>query len=229
MSNKPMKHSDLKKINSMFQKSKRAVEESKPLPPYTYIFSEGRKTEPYYISGLVDELNKKYQDAGTQKRFIVEGTGRNTRGLLSYARGIISKKYPSTQVIWLMYDKDDFPYDDFDNTQYSAEQKLEDNRTYRVAWSNECLELWFLLHFQDLSANIGRVEYRKKLDIHFKKLGYDKYDKSSKKIYSILKDKTDIAIKRAEKQYKEYNGAPPSQCCPATRVYELVCELRQYL
>ncbi|WP_304969408.1 RloB family protein, partial [Romboutsia ilealis] len=46
-----------------------------------------------------------------------------------------------------MYDKDDFPLDNFDNTQYSAEKRKE-IRKYRVAWSNECIELWFVLHFQ---------------------------------------------------------------------------------
>lgn len=61
---------------------------------------------------------------------------------------------PQARVVWLMYDKDDFPLDNFDNTQHSAEGKI-DSRQYKVAWSNESLELWFVLHFQDLTANVG--------------------------------------------------------------------------
>lgn len=52
----------------------------------------------------------------------------------------------SQEDVWLMYDKDDFPLDDFDNTQYSALSR-KDIRKYKVAWSNECIELWFVLHF----------------------------------------------------------------------------------
>ena len=45
--------------------------------------------------------------------------------------------------------------------------------------------------------------------------------------YDILKDKTDIAITRARKQYESYGEQPPSKRCPATRVYELVENLRK--
>ena len=79
----------------------------------------------------------------------------------------------SQEDVWLMYDKDDFPLDDFDNTQYSA--------------------------------------------------------LSRKDIYEVLKDKTETAIKRARRQYQEYGDKPPSQRCPATRVFELVEELQKYL
>ena len=41
----------------------------------------------------------------------------------------------------LVYDKDDFPYDDFDNTQFSAEGRSD--REIKAAWSNESIELWF--------------------------------------------------------------------------------------
>lgn len=34
---------------------------------------------------------------------------------------------------------------------------------------------------------------------------------------------------RTKKQYESYDGMLPSQCCPATRVYELVDELQKYL
>ncbi|MCI8646652.1 MAG: RloB domain-containing protein [Firmicutes bacterium] len=29
----------------------------------------------------------------------------------------------------------------------------------KVAWPNESIELWFLLHFQEYSSNNGRVQY----------------------------------------------------------------------
>lgn len=47
-----------------------------------------------------------------------------------------------------MYDKDDFPFDDFDNTQYSAEQR-KDSRKYKVAWSNEALSYGLFYIFRN--------------------------------------------------------------------------------
>ena len=55
------------------------------------------------------------------------------------------------------------------------------------------------------------------------------YEKNKEGMYAILKDKTDIAIRRAKQQYESYENEPPSRRCPATRVYELVEELQSYL
>lgn len=224
MSLKPLKASEQKKnqerINAKMQKRKKELLDD--LPPYIYIVSEGIKTEPNYIKGIAGVINSKFSDLSSGDRIVVKGTGKNTRSLLKYARKQVKIDFPQAAVVWLMYDKDDFPLDDFDNTQYSAEDK-KDNRQYRVAWSNECIELWFVLHFQELEVNNGREHYRKILK---QKCGYEK---NLKNIYDLLKDKTNIAINRARRQYESYNDLPPSKRCPATRVYELVEELQKYI
>lgn len=224
MSLKPLKVSEQKrnqdKINAKMQKKKKELLDE--LPPYTFIISEGTKTEPNYISGLTDIVNQKFSEFTSGPRILVKGTGRNTKGLLDYARKQVDIEFPQAEVVWLMYDKDDFPLDNFDNTQYSAE-KRKDFRQYRVAWSNECIELWFVLHFQELTVNNGREHYQ---EILRKKLGYKK---NLTNLYELLQDKTEIAIERARRQYEAYIDTPPSKRCPATRVYELVEELRKYI
>ena len=40
-----------------------------------------------------------------------------------------------------------------------------------MAWSNECIELWFVLHFQELAVNNGREQYQRILK---QKYGYEK-------------------------------------------------------
>lgn len=223
MSLKPLKASEQKRnqenINAKMQKKKKELLDD--LPPYMYIMSEGKKTEPNYISGLTDKINQKFFDFTSGPRIFVKGTGRNTKGLLNYARKQVEEDFPQAEVVWLMYDKDDFPLDNFDNTQYSAENK-KDSRQYRVAWSNECIELWFVLHFQELNVNNGREHYQEILRKKFN------YKKNLKNIYELLQDKTEIAIERARRQYEAYTDAPPSKRCPATRVYELVEELQKY-
>ncbi len=224
MSLKPLKASEQKKnqekINAKMQKRKKELLDD--LPPYMYIISEGTKTEPNYIHGFAAAINAKYCGFSSGPRVLVRGTGKNTKGLLKYARKQVEKEFPQAETVWLMYDKDDFPLDNFDNTQHSAEGKKE-RRQYRVAWSNECIELWFVLHFQELTVNNGREQYQ---EILRQKCGYEK---NLKNLYELLRDKTDIAIQRAKRQYEAYTDEPPSKRCPATRVYELVEELQNYL
>lgn len=221
MTLKPLKASDQKKINEKMQRRKKEIIDD--LPPYIYIVSEGVKTEPNYISGLADAINSKYRDLSAGKIVVIKGTGRNTRSLLRYARAQVCKDFPQATIVWLMYDKDDFPHDDFDNTQHSAESK-KDHREYKVAWSNECIELWFILHFQQLFSHIEREQYYEILKEYFP------YEKNLENIYHILKDKTHIAIANAKTLYESYEkNTPPSHRTPATRVYELVEYLNRFL
>ncbi|WP_407918897.1 RloB domain-containing protein [Fusobacterium necrogenes] len=39
-----------------------------------------------------------------------------------------------------------------------------------VTWSNEAIELWFLLHFEFISTGISREQYIGKLNFYFKKI-----------------------------------------------------------
>ncbi len=225
MSLKPKKVSEIKKeqskLNEKMKKKKKVLLDD--IPPYTFIVSEGVKTEVAYITGFATAINKKYANFTTGEMIKIKGTGRNCQSLLDYARKIVENEMPQAAIVWLMYDKDDFPLDNFDNTQFSAEQRT-DSRIFKVAWSNESLELWFVLHFQELGVNIGRDKYVELLEKHCD------YCKNDPNLYEIMKPNTDIAIKRAKKQYNEYQeDIPASQRCPATRVFELVEELKKYL
>lgn len=225
MSLKPQKASELKKeqdkLNKKMEKKRKVLLDD--IPPYTFIVSEGTKTEVAYIAGFISAINKKYADFTTNEMIKIKGTGRNCQSLLKYAREVVDNEMPKASIVWLMYDKDDFPFDNFDNTQFSAEQRL-DSRTFKVAWSNECLELWFVLHFQDLSVNVGREKYIKILR------KYCNYQKNATDLFEIMRTNMDVAIIRAKKQYESYSkDTPPSKRCPATKVFELVEELKRYL
>ena len=59
--------------------------------------------------------------------------------------------------VFVVFDKDDFTPNAFNK----AIEKCENNG-YIALWSNECIELWFLLHFNYLSSNIlGVITYKK--------------------------------------------------------------------
>lgn len=228
MSLKPPKHSEKK--NSLFQygMKKRRENTRELLPQYYLIVCEGTKTEPLYFKGIKEKINTKYPhhiDVEEAINIQIEGEGTNTLSLLKRAKKYVANNPNHYSHVWLVYDQDDFPKDNFDNTEFSAESLSNDNIQYHVAWSNQCIEIWFLLHFQDLYSDLDREMYNDLLKEHFV------YEKNLPDIFEILCDKGSLetAIRRAEKLYQDYDERVPSKMSPATRVHELVKDLMKYL
>ena len=229
MSRKPLKRGDQKALEEKMARKQRLTASLSPLPPRSIIFCEGTKTEPHYLREIVTQINEKYRRFAQERRVELKdninivGTGRSTRSLFKYA---VKNITPNTVDVWLVYDHDDFPSEQFNETPVMAEaQSKRDGINYNVAWSNECFELWLLLHFIKLEANISRKDYIEKLKTYI-----PGYHKSASNIFSQLKDKTDVAItnaKEIEKNYEE--GTTPSKMAPCTKVYELVEDLLGYL
>lgn len=67
--------------------------------------------------------------------------------------------------VWVIFDKDNFSDDQFNSAIEQACRK-----GYYIGWSNEAIELWFLLHFEYLNAGITREQYCEKLTKYFKQL-----------------------------------------------------------
>lgn len=91
MSLKPKKKSDLKKIEEKMKVKASKMASMQHLPPYTMIVSEGIKTEPIYIKGLVNKVNEKYKNETRNPHIAVYGTGRNTQGLIRFVDSMINQ------------------------------------------------------------------------------------------------------------------------------------------
>ncbi len=163
------------------------------------------------------------------ERIEIDGTGRNTEDLVRYA---INKR-KSAEIpyghVWCVFDKDSFTDKQFNN----AIQKAESN-DLKAAWSNEAIELWFILHFEYLNSGTTREQYITKLDEYFGVLGINggKYEKNLENIYEILTEHGDaeMAIKNAKRLEARYDESDtPSKRKPATMGYALVEELFEYL
>lgn len=219
MSLHPPKHSELK-----FPK-KREKHEKRLHLDYNLIICEGTKTEPNYF----DELKHRIETKEKNKLQIeVVGTSRNTRGLFEYAKEFVQKSANGYSRVWLVYDKDDFPAENFNVTEemcrnYSSEGGTE----YIAIWSNQCIELWFLLHFMYLQSDLHRDEYYPKLTDCLAEKG--KYQKNRKDIFEILFPYLKYAIQNAKKLEKTNTGKTPSDSAPGTRVHFLMEEFSKYL
>lgn len=214
---------------------KRRKENIRERAPYRYlIVCEGGKTEPNYFEGIRKMLDEKHKDKIDVKVRIeldIEGTGRNTEDLLNYAKKISSLSEILYGHVWLIFDRDDSTCEQFNNTITKAQ-----NADMEVGWSNEAIELWFLLHFEYLDSAIHRYKYIDKLNHYFKKhgIGKGKYEKNLDNIFEILSEYGDInqAIRNAEKLrefYREQEVDNEFYMNPCTTVDQLVGELLGYL
>lgn len=102
---------------------------------------------------------------------------------------------------------------------------------YHTAWSNECIEFWFLLHFAYYTANNHRTEYISFLNDKFRELGTGKYQKNMSDIFTVLMKygNLNLAIRYAKRIINDGAGKTPTEIAPGTKVYELVEELAKYL
>ena len=153
--------------------------------------------------------------------------------VIGMAEKYVKKNKIEKGQIWCVYDKDSFPAKDFNGVVQRAEHLNRENPyvQYHAAWSNECIEFWFLLHFAYYTANNHRAEYISFLNDKFRELAIGKYQKNMKEIFEVLLEKGNprLAIRYAKRIIKDGEGRMPADIAPGTKVYELVEELAKYL
>lgn len=218
-----------KKRQGNLKKRKENIKEVEPLR--FLIVCEGKKTEPNYFEPLKNQINAKYRpDLINLKVECIDivGAGKNTESLIDYTIKLRDNANINYGNVWCVFDKDSFTSNQFNNAISKA-----GNENIKTAWSNEAIELWFLLHFEYLNTGIGREQYIEKLNGHFKKykINKGKYEKSLNDIYQILEKcgNYDNAVKYAKKLEKINLKETPAKSKPMTKVYELVEELKVLL
>ena len=133
MSKKPLKKSDLGKS---WLKS-RSDNKKKMAPEYHLIVSEGTDTEPFYFEAIKNKINKNFSNRISLE---VEGMGDNTLSLFRKAKVYAENSANVYKHVWVVYDKDDFPAEHFDQTAKLCEESSNSETTYHELWSNQCIE-----------------------------------------------------------------------------------------
>lgn len=222
MSLNPPKKSDLGKSWMKNRRDKARMIQ----PEYHLIASEGTETEPQYFGAIQRIINSKYRDRIQLK---VEGIGDNTVNLLMKARQYVQNNGIVFKHVWIVYDTDDFPAENIDMVAQLCEENAQGETIYHAVWSNQCVELWYLLHFMYMDTDIDRSRYWPKLSDWLKNIGAGSYEKNRPDMYEVLRPYMDIAIANAKRLDKQNEGRKPSESAPGTKVYELVEMLKPYL
>lgn len=126
--------------------------------------------------------------------------------------------------VWCVFDRDphvdSITPEDFNNAFKNAK-----TNGFNIAYSNECFELWYILHFEFLDTGLPRSNYEGRLTKH---LG-QKYEKNDPKMYDKLREQQPIAIRNAEKLLANYDRSNPEQDNPSTTVHLLVQALNMFI
>ena len=109
--------------------------------------------------------------------------------------------------------------------QFQAALSTAEAAGIQVAWSNECFEVWYLLHFLPLDAALPRGEYAGRLSA---RLGV-RYDKAAGDLYDRMLPHQPHALRHAERLLAERPGELPHRINPGTTVHRLVTRLNRSL
>ena len=171
------------------------------------IVCEGSKTEPCYFSSF--RLPKYIFD--------VEGCGANTGTVVKEAERL--SKEQEYDEVWCVFDRDSFP-----SQAVNAAIARAENLGFKVAFSNESFELWYLLHFCYLDVALSRSQYCDRLSGYLGK----PYEKNSDHMYNLLHDLQSTAIKNAKLLERNVANASWANRIPYTGVHLLVQRLNFY-
>ena len=132
---------------------------------YILIVCEGTKTEPNYFKSIKSTFPNNTVETYDIN---IKGTGSSTLKIVDIAislRNQSSAEYNKDfDEVWVVFDKDDFPESDFNNSIHKA-----NSNGIKLAWSNEAFELWYILHFQYRNTGMSRDEYKKVLESEIRK------------------------------------------------------------
>lgn len=121
--------------------------------------------------------------------------------------------------VYCVFDKDDFA----DDRYHNAVQKAKSRNNVTAIWSNECFELWYLLHFEYRDSGIKRRELCKRLGKYLN----EEYDKGDTTLYNKLRGKLVKGLANTRQLYDSTCAFTPRPWMenPCTNVHKLVEEL----
>lgn len=217
---------------SQNRKKKRKVQHIEEAKERIYIFCEGVQTEPLYFKGFENAI----KSDPIYKNIVhihVEGVGADTLRVIDAAESYVKENKIKNSSVWCVYDKDSFPSHDFNAVAIRAKALNEQQKdvVYNVAWSNQCIEYWFVLHFAFYTSDNDRKYYRSFLHSKFRELKWNKYKKNNEELFRIMTEHGNPkqAIRWAQKRLEECKDLSDTESVPATKVHILVQELARYL
>ncbi|MCY9692279.1 RloB family protein [Paenibacillus alginolyticus] len=194
--------------------------------PFFIIVCEGKITEvdyfksfPYYHSlGKDTSVGVRYSHKAVH---IVPEAGQHVQVIekadrifkdLNKELGTVPK-----EDVWCVFDCDN------DVTALREAVELAKRKGFHAIYSIQCFELWFVLHFQNLTSAIDKREY----DIKTGKFCDINYTHGTKGMYELLLAHQETAISKSKQLWTSKDETNCLYEDPITNVHELVVALNQ--
>ena len=219
---------------SRFSRKKRGRQKNKKISSVIHIFSEGKKTEPVYFNSKIKEIKEK----DIRNKFKVQvkiwnrpaDSGRQGMSIINYVESVVSTEDIDLKkdTVWVVYDRDKKRQDDDGGVDFRNSIEEGEKLGFKIAYSNDSFELWYLLHFDFMDSNLFRDDILIKVKENFKKEFGIEYNKKDIEYYPYIKYKECDAIRNAENLLKKHKkDGELKTSSPSTTVHLLVEELNK--
>ena len=226
MSRKPLKKSD--RCRPWRSGERRSARAMRVRMTRHLVVCEGTRTEPRYFNGLKAALG---EVDGQKVEVKVIGSGMHTTDLLELAQEWCRKSADTFDHVWIVYDKDYFPADEFDLVEKKC-RTVQGPSTFHALWSNPCFEIWLLLHFGYTTAEMNPAECSRALNDAFERNLGCEYAKSLEGVFGVLGVRRADAIENADRlgeHHLSIGNTLPSSQNPGTKVGDIFDEVGPYL
>ena len=176
-----------------------------PLKTIVRLIFESEKTEIRYFDDFIKDLDR----PPVELKKKVYG-GKHPKDIVQDAYDEYERDWQSIDAIWLIID---------DDGRRGIEDAINDARSkgFKLAFSNPCFELWYLLHFTDHQQYIKQKDAKKLLKKHIP------HYRKNQSFYAEVSRGQKQAIARArDLQRMHRKNGNPKTYNPSTTVFELV-------
>ncbi len=186
---------------------------------YYLIVTDTKETERNYFLGLRDAMPEELKG-----HLVIKVENAKTEELVERALYLAGKD-SQPRIPWIVFDRDRVI--DFDEIIQLAEEN-----GVGAGWSNPCFEIWMYAYFGEMPVIMESNTCCEYFSEKYKKATGQEYCKNDRDIYRKLVKHGDEqkAIQLAERKYKrcmEDGMRKPSEMYPASRVQDLVREIKE--
>lgn len=190
-------------------------------PEVFYLVGEGENTEKFYFESfsVPGVLKVEYRSYKRTARQLVEKAIANSEG----------KNYSE---VWAVFDLDYNPArGDEQYAEFAEAIQYAKKKGIKVAYSIDSFEIWFRLHYENVTTRIARQQLYTDLSQRWE-VDYEAYGKeeaSARGLAELLNEDADAsqqeAINRAKQLHEDHQDLPYREQPSVTTVYRLVHNL----
>ena len=186
---------------------------------YYLIVTDTEGTERCYFNGMYQSIPQ-----GMRDYLVIRTYETKTQSMVKKCKELQGTD-AQYRIPWIVFDRDEVT--DFDDRILSAQKE-----GIHVGWSNPCFEIWMYSYFGLMPNVQTSIECCSRFATEYKRKTGRNYSKTDKYLYRNLckygneRKACELAKEKMEQCLRD-NKSRPSEMYPATKVCELVKEIRE--